>query len=183
MHTNKLLRTWHKLAWKVLEQLIHYSVFSNNGLRSGGPFGSCSKPFDALEISLRCFAYFFHAPSLPLHMTCTSSHVNPGFFCPFFSVGTNFQWHPLLTMLKDRIEDFTKHSFNSLLCNLYRNEKDSVDWHSDDEPELGRNPVIASLSLGATRMFEMRKKPLPVSVLASLRCRELCKPVERPLRS
>ncbi|XP_061466801.1 alpha-ketoglutarate-dependent dioxygenase alkB homolog 3 isoform X2 [Rhineura floridana] len=73
----------------------------------------------------------------------------------------NPDWHPLLTMLKDRIEDFTKHSFNSLLCNLYRNEKDSVDWHSDDEPALGRNPVIASLSFGATRMFEMRKKPLP----------------------
>ncbi|XP_034971923.2 alpha-ketoglutarate-dependent dioxygenase alkB homolog 3 isoform X1 [Zootoca vivipara] len=73
----------------------------------------------------------------------------------------NADWHPLLSMLKDRIEDFTKHSFNSLLCNLYRNEKDSVDWHSDDEPELGRNPVIASLSLGATRVFEMRKKPLP----------------------
>ncbi|XP_044292631.1 alpha-ketoglutarate-dependent dioxygenase alkB homolog 3 [Varanus komodoensis] len=73
----------------------------------------------------------------------------------------NPDWHPLLTMLKDRIEDFTKNTFNSLLCNLYRNEKDSVDWHSDDEPALGRNPVIASLSFGATRVFEMRKKPLP----------------------
>ncbi|KAJ7344648.1 hypothetical protein JRQ81_000598 [Phrynocephalus forsythii] len=73
----------------------------------------------------------------------------------------NPHWHPLLTMLKDRVEDFTKNTFNSLLCNLYRNEKDSVDWHSDDEPALGRNPVIASLSFGATRMFEMRKKPLP----------------------
>ncbi|KAH0620777.1 hypothetical protein JD844_021534, partial [Phrynosoma platyrhinos] len=78
------------------------------------------------------------------------------------------QWHPLLTMLKDRIEDFTKNTFNSLLCNLYRNEKDSVDWHSDDEPALGQNPVIASLSFGATRMFEMRKKPLPVSMMAFL---------------
>ncbi|XP_062973509.1 alpha-ketoglutarate-dependent dioxygenase alkB homolog 3 [Elgaria multicarinata webbii] len=73
----------------------------------------------------------------------------------------NPDWHPLLTMLKDRIEDFTKNTFNSLLCNLYRNEKDSVDWHSDDEPALGRNAVIASLSFGATRTFEMRKKPLP----------------------
>lgn len=73
----------------------------------------------------------------------------------------NPDWHPLLAMLKDRIEDFTKETFNSLLCNLYRNEKDSVDWHSDDEPPLGKNPVIASLSFGACRMFEMRKKPLP----------------------
>ncbi|XP_025947463.1 alpha-ketoglutarate-dependent dioxygenase alkB homolog 3 isoform X1 [Apteryx rowi] len=74
----------------------------------------------------------------------------------------NPNWHPLLTMLKERIEEFTGYTFNSLLCNLYRNEKDSVDWHSDDEPSLGRNPVIASLSFGATRTFEMRKKPSPV---------------------
>ncbi|NXK75606.1 ALKB3 dioxygenase, partial [Amazona guildingii] len=73
----------------------------------------------------------------------------------------NPNWHPLLTMLKERIEKFTGYTFNSLLCNLYRNEKDSVDWHSDDEPSLGTNPVIASLSFGATRTFEMRKKPSP----------------------
>ncbi|EHA99850.1 Alpha-ketoglutarate-dependent dioxygenase alkB-like protein 3 [Heterocephalus glaber] len=71
------------------------------------------------------------------------------------------QWHPVLRTLKHRIEENTGHTFNSLLCNLYRNEKDSVDWHSDDEPALGRWPVIASLSFGATRTFEMRKKPQP----------------------
>ncbi|KAG9470494.1 hypothetical protein GDO78_017607, partial [Eleutherodactylus coqui] len=73
----------------------------------------------------------------------------------------NPHWHPLLTMLKDRIEEVTGHSFNSLLCNLYRHDKDSIDWHSDDEPDLGKNPVIASLSFGETRMFQMRKKPPP----------------------
>ncbi|KAM4721684.1 alpha-ketoglutarate-dependent dioxygenase alkB homolog 3 [Rhinophrynus dorsalis] len=73
----------------------------------------------------------------------------------------NPHWHPLLTMLKDRIEEVTGHSFNSLLCNLYRHDKDSIDWHSDDEPALGRNPVIASLSLGETRNFQMRRKPPP----------------------
>ncbi|MBZ3876228.1 Alpha-ketoglutarate-dependent dioxygenase alkB-like protein 3 [Sciurus carolinensis] len=71
------------------------------------------------------------------------------------------RWHPVLSTLKNRIEGNTGHTFNSLLCNLYRNEKDSVDWHSDDEPSLGRCPVIASLSFGATRTFEMRKKPPP----------------------
>ncbi|XP_051477000.1 alpha-ketoglutarate-dependent dioxygenase alkB homolog 3 [Apus apus] len=73
----------------------------------------------------------------------------------------NPNWHPLLTELKERIEEFSGYTFNSLLCNLYRTEKDSVDWHSDDEPSLGTNPVIASLSFGATRTFEMRKKPSP----------------------
>ncbi|XP_062949411.1 alpha-ketoglutarate-dependent dioxygenase alkB homolog 3 isoform X3 [Cynocephalus volans] len=73
----------------------------------------------------------------------------------------NPHWHPVLSTLKNRIEENTGHTFNSLLCNLYRNEKDSVDWHSDDEPSLGRCPIIASLSFGATRTFEMRKKPPP----------------------
>ncbi|XP_078270928.1 alpha-ketoglutarate-dependent dioxygenase alkB homolog 3 isoform X2 [Rhinoraja longicauda] len=41
------------------------------------------------------------------------------------------------------------------------NPHDSIDWHSDDEPSLGRDPVIASLSFGETRNFEMRKKPPP----------------------
>ncbi|XP_059787400.1 alpha-ketoglutarate-dependent dioxygenase alkB homolog 3 isoform X1 [Balaenoptera ricei] len=73
----------------------------------------------------------------------------------------NPHWHPVLLVLKNQIEENTGHTFNSLLCNLYRNEKDGVDWHSDDEPSLGRCPIIASLSFGATRMFEMRKKPPP----------------------
>lgn len=46
--------------------------------------------------------------------------------------------------------------FNSVLCNLYRNQRDSVAWHADDEPELGPAPVIASFSLGATRSFEIK---------------------------
>ncbi|XP_072647292.1 alpha-ketoglutarate-dependent dioxygenase alkB homolog 3 isoform X3 [Canis lupus baileyi] len=73
----------------------------------------------------------------------------------------NPHWPAVLRTLKDQIEENTGHTFNSLLCNLYRDEKDSVDWHSDDEPSLGRCPVIASLSFGATRAFEMRRKPPP----------------------
>ena len=58
------------------------------------------------------------------------------------------------------IEDWTGSgvAFNSVLLNLYRDGKDSVGWHSDDEPELGPQPVIASLSLGATRSFVLRHK-------------------------
>ena len=48
--------------------------------------------------------------------------------------------------------------FNSVLANLYRDGHDSVAWHADDEPELGRDPVIASLSLGAVRSFELRHR-------------------------
>jgi len=47
---------------------------------------------------------------------------------------------------------------NSVLANLYRDERDSVAWHSDDEPQLGRQPLIASVSLGAVRRFSLRHK-------------------------
>jgi len=51
--------------------------------------------------------------------------------------------------------------FNSALCNHYRDAQDSMGWHSDDEPELGINPIIASLSFGTTRRFCFRHKKLP----------------------
>ncbi|XP_076863488.1 alpha-ketoglutarate-dependent dioxygenase alkB homolog 3 isoform X2 [Brachyhypopomus gauderio] len=73
----------------------------------------------------------------------------------------NPQWHPVLVTLRQAIERETSHTFNSLLCNLYRDGKDSIAWHSDDESSLGPRPTIASLSLGDTRVFSLRKKPPP----------------------
>lgn len=60
----------------------------------------------------------------------------------------------LIEKLRERIGG----DFNSVLCNLYRSGRDSVGWHSDDEPELGPEPRIASLSYGAKRDFLMRDK-------------------------
>ncbi|KAK7494562.1 hypothetical protein BaRGS_00014215 [Batillaria attramentaria] len=71
----------------------------------------------------------------------------------------NQQWPVALTVLREQLEEVTGTRFNSLLANLYRDGHDSIDWHSDDEPSLGTNPIIASLSFGGTRNFEMRKKP------------------------
>ncbi|XP_042608885.1 alpha-ketoglutarate-dependent dioxygenase alkB homolog 3-like isoform X2 [Cyprinus carpio] len=73
----------------------------------------------------------------------------------------NAQWHPVLATLRLAVEEKSGHTFNSLLCNLYRDGKDSIGWHSDSEPSLGPQPVIASLSLGDTRVFSLRKQPLP----------------------
>ena len=49
-------------------------------------------------------------------------------------------------------------SFNSVLINLYRNGQDSMGWHSDNETVLGKEPVIASLSLGGTRRFQLKHR-------------------------
>ncbi len=67
-------------------------------------------------------------------------------------------WIRLLVELRARVEQHTGHRFNSVLANLYRDGNDSMGWHADDEPELGESPVIASISLGATRDFHMRQK-------------------------
>jgi len=65
-------------------------------------------------------------------------------------------WLPQLETLRARLEAETGSRFNSCLANVYRDGADSVSWHSDDEPELGVNPTIASISLGDTRDFRLR---------------------------
>lgn len=65
-------------------------------------------------------------------------------------------WTPTLLYIKGRVEEIARVKFNSVLLNLYRDGKDSVSWHRDNEPELGKNPVIASVSFGHTRRFQLK---------------------------
>lgn len=67
-------------------------------------------------------------------------------------------WTPELRRLLDRVHALTGHPYNSVLLNLYRDGNDGMGWHADDEPELGAQPVIASVSLGATRRFRLRHR-------------------------
>lgn len=67
-------------------------------------------------------------------------------------------WTPLLLELRGRVEALTGRSYNSVLLNRYRDGRDGMGWHADDEPELGAEPAIASVSLGATRRFLMRHR-------------------------
>ena len=74
---------------------------------------------------------------------------------------TRFEPHPWPAALADlriRVERACDAPFNSVLANLYRSGSDAMGWHSDDEPELGARPVIASLSLGETRRFLLRAR-------------------------
>lgn len=75
---------------------------------------------------------------------------------------------PLLDEVRLDLEKFTSASFNSVLVNLYRDGKDSVGWHSDNEAVNGREPTIASVSLGATRRFDLRHKATKETVRADL---------------
>jgi alkylated DNA repair dioxygenase AlkB len=67
-------------------------------------------------------------------------------------------WTPILLMIRAKVEAFLAVSFNAVLVNYYRDGEDYVGWHADDEPELGKQPLIASLTLGAERRFEFKRK-------------------------
>ncbi len=82
---------------------------------------------------------------------------------------SNITMHPLaftfaLSEIKKKVEMLVNTEFTTCLLNLYRDGKDSNGWHADDEKELGKNPTIASLSLGASRVFKFRDKKAKSSV-------------------
>jgi alkylated DNA repair dioxygenase AlkB len=75
--------------------------------------------------------------------------------------GVNHQpmpWTPALQAIRETVERQCQCTFNSVLANLYRDGKDSMGCHADDEKELGPNPVIAALSLGDQRLFKLHHK-------------------------
>ena len=65
-------------------------------------------------------------------------------------------WNTLLQKIKYLIEATTECQFTTVLLNQYRDGKDSNGWHADNEKELGTNPIIASLSFGAERVFQLK---------------------------
>ena len=68
------------------------------------------------------------------------------------------EWTSNLRRIRRRVTELAGAEFNSALVNLYRDGADKVDWHSDDEQVLGLTPVIASVSLGTSRKFRIRRK-------------------------
>lgn len=65
-------------------------------------------------------------------------------------------WDPRLEKMKQACEQTCKVAFNSVLANYYRNGQDSMGMHADNEPELGPEPIIASVSLGQARRFTFK---------------------------
>ncbi len=71
---------------------------------------------------------------------------------------TSLAYSPVIKKLKSKIEKIVNQNFNSVLLNLYYDGSQGMGWHSDDESTLGSQPMIASLSLGATRRFDLKHK-------------------------
>lgn len=90
----------------------------------------------------------------------------PRLTCFYGDAGKNYEysglrleplaWTPALLQLKNLAESYSGTLFNVALLNYYRDGKDSMGWHRDNEPELGTEPIIASFSLGAARKFSLR---------------------------
>lgn len=114
--------------------------------------------FDLFQLSLP-----FHQGSIKLY---GKSHLIPrleAFFATGEKIysysGKTLQTHSFtkeLLELKEKIEKVCQSEFNCVLVNLYRNGQDSNGWHADDEAELRKNPIIASVSLGVERRFDLR---------------------------
>jgi alkylated DNA repair dioxygenase AlkB len=66
------------------------------------------------------------------------------------------RWNPLLMFIKNNVESICNENFTTVLLNYYRDGKDSNGWHADNEKELGRNPIIASVSFGVERVFQLK---------------------------
>jgi len=81
---------------------------------------------------------------------------------------TPLPFTPLQLQIKEAAERVSGHRFNSVLLNCYRNERDSMGFHSDDEPELGPEPAIASVTFGEPRTFILKHKRLPRTVKLDL---------------
>ena len=89
----------------------------------------------------------------------TAWHGDPGRTYSYSQIALEpVPWTAPLRELKALVEAECGVAFNSVLLNFYRDGRDSVAWHSDDEPELGPRPFIASVSLGAPRRFHLRRK-------------------------
>jgi alkylated DNA repair dioxygenase AlkB len=77
-------------------------------------------------------------------------------------------WSALIMFIKNEIEEVCQTNFTTVLLNNYRNGKDSNGWHADNEKELGRDPIIASVSFGAERVFQLKhntKKDIKQNVI------------------
>jgi alkylated DNA repair dioxygenase AlkB len=89
----------------------------------------------------------------------TAWYADPGLSYSYSGVTHHgMAWTPTLLEVRRRVEEASGAAFNSLLLNMYRGGKDSIGFHSDAEPELGPNPVVASVSFGAVRDFVLKHK-------------------------
>ena len=131
--------------------ILNPNVFSD--IESGSLFERLVSDLDWQEHTLNIFGRLIKQPRL------TAWYGDPGRSYEYSGLLLHpLRWTQDLITIKETCEKLTGHQFNSVLANLYRNGKDSVAWHADDENELGSEPIIASVNLGNRRRFDLRHR-------------------------
>jgi len=114
-------------------------------------FNSLEKAIQWQQKTIKLYGKTFNVPRLTAWFG-TEGYTYSGIFHPATALPAAIE------KIKTAVEAEAGQTFNSVLCNLYLDGSHSVSWHSDDEPELGADPVIASVSLGGSRAFSMKHK-------------------------
>lgn len=121
------------------------------------------------EVDWKCERITMFGRSLPVPRL-TAWFGDPGMRYTYSGISMEpTAWTPTLRRIKARIEEVSTSRFNSVLLNYYRHGRDSVSWHSDDEPEFGRDPVIGSVSFGSVRPFQLQRRTTDRAHSASTR--------------
>ena len=148
-----LLDLENKKKIKIKDGELYYDRFFFNNIEANKYFNLLKKEIEWRQDNIKIFGKIYPQPRL------TALYANNNKSYSY----SNIKMHPItftptLFDIKSKIEKRLNSQFTSCLLNLYRNGQDSNGWHADNEKELGLNPVIASLSLGAERVFHMKHR-------------------------
>ena len=148
-----LLDLENKKKIKIKDGELYYDRFFFSNLKANKYFNLLKKEIQWRQDNIKIFGKIYPQPRL------TALYANNNKSYSY----SNIKMHPItftptLFDIKSKIEKRLNSQFTSCLLNLYRNGQDSNGWHADNEKELGLNPVIASLSLGAERVFHMKHR-------------------------
>ncbi|MBD3724192.1 MAG: alpha-ketoglutarate-dependent dioxygenase AlkB [Flavobacteriaceae bacterium] len=131
-------------------RFIYYPKFLNEALASE-LFHSIYKETNWKEDSITIFGKKILQPRL----TCLFGNEGKPYSYSGITMYPN-NWNKSLLFIKNEIETVCQQNFTTVLANLYRNETDSNGWHADNEKSLGHDPIIASISLGEERLFQIK---------------------------
>lgn len=132
---------------------VHYWPCAVPELRSEEVFERLRRDLDWRQLPVRMFGRAIPQPRL------TDFRADQGVCYRYSGLALEASpWSADLAWMRQIVQERTGHRFNSVLCNLYRDGRDYMGWHADDEPELGPEPVIASLSFGACRRFLIKSR-------------------------
>lgn len=138
-----------KLPLSQAEVLIYHSL--NKQEHKGGIFKRLKQELNWQQHHIKLFGKYIAEPRL-IDWYSEKEYRYSNKTLPKGSISES----PIISELLGEVKRCSGFTFNSVLCNYYRNGSDSMSWHQDNEKELGEDPIIASLSFGVKRKFKFR---------------------------